>query len=194
MKRRTKSTKPLTQDAAPANEDDDDPIDITDAEWYWAATRRRAENGDHEASLDLLAEALVTLECDKPMNASVREFLVRAFSEIVHKGMPAPDALMLTKPRHRRAGETRDRNWTLAAAMAVVRRAKPNQSKEKCALEVIEWIGARWDLHLPRDVDERNTCKTVIRAFDAYAEAFEPLDDDLLRQLALQSPRSNSRQ
>lgn len=160
---------------------------------YWAATRECAENGDFDASLHLLDEALWSLESGQPMNVDVRDFLIRSLSEIVRKGIPAHDALMLTKPKHRVKGETSDRDSALAAAMVLVRREHPTQNKAASALQVIEWIGARWGLRSPHDVDEKDTGKLVVRAHDAHAATYERFDDDLLRQLALQEPNTKTR-
>lgn len=191
MNRRPKPTKPLPQNASPADEDDD-PIDITNSDWYWAETRRRAENGDHEASLRLIEEAAWALESDQPMNPDVHTFLGRSLAEIVN-GVPATEAFMLTKPKHRSAGKNTDRDSALAAAMVLVRRKNPALSERDCAIEVIGLIGERWHLRLPDDVDQKDTTTPVTRAYDQRAGAYERYDDDLLEQLAFQMPSRRSR-
>lgn len=190
MTRSPKPAPPGFEDDVPGHPDDNEPRITT--EWYWAETRRRAEEGDHEASLSLIEEAAWALEYDQPMNPDVRAFLGRSLAEIVN-GVSATEAFMLTKPKHRPKVGTADRDSALAAAMVLIRRENPGQSKNAAALRVIDWIGKRWGLRLPHDVDERDTTKLVVRAFDAYASAYERFDDDLLRQLALQQPGIRTR-
>jgi hypothetical protein len=185
-------TKPKRSTPAQSGVDEESACPSID-EQYWALTRECAENGDFEASLDLLDAALWSLQSDQPMNVDVRDFLIRSLSEIVEKGIPAHEALMLTKPKHRVKGETSDRDSALAAAMVLVRREHPTENKAASALRVIEWIGARWGLQSPHDVDEKDTGKLVVRAHDAHAGTYERFEDDLLRQLALQLPNIKTR-
>jgi len=148
---------------------------------YLAETRRRAENGDHNAARELIDSALGSLQLGVPLPDETKAFLVRAFTKILD-GVSAIDALCLKKPRHREGDTFINRDVALAAAVVLRLRAgrKPDDAYFDVAIEHAK----QWGL---RDDSER----TVQRAYESYGAALDaafPDDVETLHQMALRGP------
>ncbi|MFN0318452.1 MAG: hypothetical protein ACKVQA_25785 [Burkholderiales bacterium] len=150
---------------------------------YWPLTRKRAEDGDASAALDLIDAALGALECDYPMDKDVKAFLVRVLKEI-KRGIPPKDALMLAKAPHRPPDENLERNVSLAAAVVLQLRENPGLLPIDAYNKVAQMIGARWGL-------SENSDRTIERAYKEFRAAFEKNETDFLHQIAFKTP-SNS--